>query len=98
MMFCFLLSRLNIVCGQRIRVALGEITLDAITIRVLQITREKYPFLASLKPDSMGLSSEDLRTKNDHSFPAAELREGLCYFLVEFTQVIATVTGDILTP
>jgi hypothetical protein len=34
---------------QRARLPLGDITLDAIANRVVQIAQEKYPFLAGLR-------------------------------------------------
>jgi hypothetical protein len=83
---------------QRARLPLGEITLDAIANRVVQIAREKYPFLSGLRRDSTGISLRELGTQKNPPVQTAELREGLCFFLIEFLNVIGTVTGDILTP
>jgi len=83
---------------QRARLPLGDITLDAIANRVVQIAREKYPFLAGLRRDSTGISFKELGTQKDPPVQTAVLREGLCFFLIEFLNVIGTVTGEILTP
>jgi hypothetical protein len=84
---------------QRARLPLGEITLDAIANRVLQIAQEKYPFLAGYRRDSTGIFLKELGTQNnDPPVQRAELREGLCFLLIEFLNVIGTVTGEILTP
>jgi hypothetical protein len=83
---------------QRTRLPLGEITLDAIADRVLQIAQEKYAFLAGSRRDSTGISLKELGTQNNPPVQTAELREGLCFLLIEFLNVIGTVTGEILTP
>jgi hypothetical protein len=84
---------------QRARLPLGDITLDAIANRVLQIAQEKYAFLAESRRDSTGISLKALGAQNTHpAVQTAELREGVCFLLIEFLNVIGTVTGEILTP
>src|SRR5690606_37974546 len=77
---------------------LGEVTLSAITDRVLYNAAEQFPLLSSLKvaPDG-GIQCIDIR-EHIGSVRASELRGGIRFVLVEFLTVLGNLTAEILTP
>lgn len=82
----------------RTRNTLGDVTLEAITNRVLFSASERFPSFSSLTVEpTRGIQSEGLRGQL-HSLSDAELREGIRFVLVEFLTVLGNLTAEILTP
>ena len=82
---------------RRAQQTLGEVTLAAITDRVLFTAAEQFPDLGSLRIDADGLSCEELRTRA-RSLEPDDLAEGIRFVLIEFLTVLGNLTGEILTP
>jgi hypothetical protein len=82
----------------RARTTLGEVTLTAITERVLYNASERFPFLSSLKVEpGRGPQSRELADRLG-AIDASELVRGVRFILVEFLTVIGNLTAEILTP
>jgi hypothetical protein len=80
------------------RTTLGEVTLDAITVRVLHNASEKVPSFSWLAIDATdGIQCRELGARLG-SVDDAELRRGIRFVLVEFLTVLGNLTADILTP
>ena len=76
---------------------LGDVTLTAISERVLFTAGEQYPFLSLLRVDARGPQCEALQ----HGLPDVEpdqLASGLRLVLVDFLTVLGNLTAEILTP
>jgi hypothetical protein len=82
----------------RTATTLGEVTLTAITERVLHNATETFPFLTSLKiePDG-GLLFSELHARLG-AVPPAQLTQGIRFVLVELFTVLGHLTAEILTP
>lgn len=81
----------------RTSTTLGEVTLFAITDRVLHNAANRYPFLASLKLDAEGgIEFGELR-EQAASLRAAELAVGMRFVLLELLTVIGNLTAEVLT-
>jgi hypothetical protein len=81
----------------RTNTTLGEVTLSAITERVLYNASETFPLFSSLKVDpTEGLRSDGLRERLG-SVPSSEMREGSRLVLVQFLTVLGNLTAEILT-
>lgn len=77
---------------------LGDVTLTAIVDRVLCNATERFDFLSGLAVgEKVGIQIDDLRGRAG-SLSAAQVRAGLRFVLVEFLEVIGSLTADILTP
>jgi hypothetical protein len=82
----------------RTEATLGEVTLTAISERVLHDASERYPLLSSLEVEpTSGLRCQALRAQLG-STRDAHLREALRYVLVAFLTVLGNLTAEILTP
>ena len=82
----------------RTRTTLGEVTLTAISERVLYNAAERFPSFAALKVDpERGILCQKLG-EGIGSVRAAELQEGARFVLTEFLTVIGSLTAQILTP
>jgi hypothetical protein len=82
----------------RTHVTLGEVTLTAITERVLYNASEKFPFLSSVRVEpERGVRCRELGERLG-ALDAAELLRGVRFVLVEFLPVIGNLTAEILTP
>jgi hypothetical protein len=82
----------------RTKTTLGEVTLTAITERVLHAARAKYPCFATAVVDpAVGVSCGGLR-ESIGTLPPGELRQGIRFVLVEFLVVLGNLTAEILTP
>lgn len=81
---------------------LGEISLVAVTRRVLHHTAKRYPPLASLEVSHSGLESrplDELRARGETGELGPEaLEEMLGAVLVELLTVVGRLTAEILTP
>lgn len=75
---------------------LGDVTLGAITDRVLYSASERFAPFESLKVEANGIDFRQLRERG--VFDADDLAEGIRFVLVEFLAVIGNLTGEILTP
>jgi hypothetical protein len=82
---------------RRAHVTLGDITLMAVGDRVLHVSVERYPFLASLRLEPLGISCEDLE-RDASEVEVAELDAAVRFVLVELLTVLGRLTGDVLTP
>jgi len=89
-------ERLFAALWDRSHLTLGEVTLTAITERVLHTATERYPMLASIEVTTSGLRCDGLRTQQ--GLPLAEVTEGIRFVLVEFLTVLGNLTAQILTP
>lgn len=82
----------------RTKTTLGEVTLTAITERVLHNTSEKFPFFSTLEVELMGgIQCRELHEQLG-SVHGSELRKGIRFALVEFLTVLGNLTAEILTP
>jgi len=81
---------------ERSHLTLGEVTLTAITERVLHTATERYPVLASIEITTSGLRCQSLRTQQ--GLHLGEVTEGIRFVLVEFLTVLGNLTAQILTP
>jgi hypothetical protein len=75
---------------------LGEVTLSAITDRVLHNAKESFPILSSLAVEPTGLGTGDLGSRAD-TIPREQLWEAIQFVLIEFLTVLGTLTTEILT-
>ncbi len=81
---------------RRAHVTLGEVTLGAVTERVLYFATEKYPFLSPLRVEPNGVHFEELKKTVDPD--DARITEAFRFVLVEFLSVLGNLTDDIITP
>ena len=82
---------------RRAHVTLGEITLGAVTERVLYFATEKYPFLAPIKVDQDGVHFEGLEESLSSHGHTADT-DAFRFVLVEFLSVLGNLTDEIITP
>ncbi|MBN1239082.1 MAG: hypothetical protein JXB36_11305 [Gammaproteobacteria bacterium] len=76
---------------------LADVTLVAITERVLYAAAERYPFIGLLDVDETGLRSQALH-KRVGQLKREELDEGIRFVLIEFLTILGNLTAEILTP
>jgi hypothetical protein len=76
---------------------LGEVTLTAITDRVLYNASEEFPPFELLKLEPSGINWQGLREQHE-ALDEGELTEGIRFVLTEFMAVIGNLTAEILTP
>jgi hypothetical protein len=76
---------------------LGDVTLTAIADRVLYTAAERFSFLSSLKLQTSGIQSEELRERAGSLHPD-QLAEGIRFILSEFLTVLGNLTAEILSP
>jgi hypothetical protein len=82
----------------RTKTTLGEVTLTAITERVLHNASERFSLLWSLKIEpTSGILCRELKARIGTVEPA-ELREAVRFVLVELLTVLGNLTAQILTP
>jgi hypothetical protein len=82
----------------RTHTTLGEVTLTAITERVLHGASEKMPVFATLKVDpNAGILLRELRERIGSAHDA-ELVAGIPVVIVELLTVLGNLTAEILTP
>ena len=76
---------------------LGEITLRAITDRVVHVCSEDYPFLSLLRimPDG-AVRCDELR-RQVAALVVDEVQQGTRHVLAELLTIIGTLTAEILT-
>lgn len=82
---------------RRARVTLGEITLAAISDRVLYDVAERFPPFAAIEVDADGMHCDALRAKLA-SAAHEEVREAIRYLLVTWLTVLGNLTAEVLTP
>jgi hypothetical protein len=82
---------------RRAVVTLGEVTLTAITDRVLFTASEKYPFLSTLKVDETGIRFDEFRQEGAVQ-QDGHLAGAIIFVLAEFLTVLGHLTDEILTP
>jgi hypothetical protein len=83
---------------QRAHQTLGEVTLTAITDRVLVNASERFPSFESLKVEAKGIDCRELRERAHVVNDAGDLKEGIRFVILEFLMVIGNLTGELLTP
>lgn len=76
---------------------LGDVTLTAITDRVLFAAAERFPMLAVLESEVGGVRCSRLRERAP-TVDRDELAEALGFVLVEFLRVLGVLTAEVLTP
>ena len=82
----------------RTHTTLGEVTLTAITERVLHSASEKLPVFSTLKVDpNAGIQLRELRERIGSAHDA-ELVAGIPFVIVELLTVLGNLTAEILTP
>ncbi len=82
---------------RRAHVTLGEITLGAVTERVLYFATEKYPFLSPVKVEQDGVHFERLE-ESLSSHGHAAITEAFRFVLIELLSVLGNLTDEIITP
>ena len=82
---------------KRAYLTLGEITLVAITDRVLSTAAEKFPPFKSLKVTPMGIDWRELREQHE-VLGRRKLTEGISFLMAEFMMVVANLTAEVLRP
>jgi len=79
-------------------VTLGEVTLIAITERVLLTSSARFPFLSALEIEpTSGIRCHALQGRVG-AVRDPRLRAGLRFVLVEFLTVLGSLTAELLTP
>ena len=82
----------------RTTTTLGDVTLTAITDRVLYNASEQFPLFSSLEVEPTGgIQFRELRARVS-SVSVSELKEAIRFVLVEFLTVLGNLTAEILTP
>jgi hypothetical protein len=76
---------------------LGEVTLVAITDRVLHNAAEQFPTLSVLRVESTGLQYEELASLGV-SLDSEQLLAAVRLVLLDFLTVLGALTAEILTP
>ena len=76
---------------------LGDVTLTAITDRVLFAAAERFPAAGLLEIEANGIRWSRLRERAP-AFDRDQLAEALGFVLVEFLRVLGSLTAEILTP
>jgi hypothetical protein len=76
---------------------LGEVTLSAITDRVLYVAAEQYPIFAAITLDTAGVRWDGFRQRAG-TRPLPEIAAGVRFVLMEFLSVLGKLTGEVLTP
>jgi hypothetical protein len=82
---------------KRAYLTLGEITLVAITDRVLSTAAEKFPPFKSLKAAPMGIDWRELREQHE-VLSKRKLAGGIRFLIAEFMMVVGNLTAEILRP
>lgn len=82
----------------RTKTTLGEVTLTAISERVLHNASEKFPLFSSLKVEPTGGIPFHKLREQAISVHDSRLMEGVRFVLVEFLTVLGRLTAEILTP
>jgi hypothetical protein len=80
---------------RRAHVTLGEVTLGAVTERVLYFATEKHAFLSPLVVEHAGVKFDELRMT---IAPGDDVTGAFRFVLIEFLTVLGNLTDDILTP
>lgn len=81
----------------RTSTTLGEVTLIAITDRVLYDAARRFPPFASLKVTGAGVVDFGELKEHASALGDAELRSGIRFMLVEFLTVLGNLTAELLT-
>ena len=76
---------------------LGEVTLGAVTERVLYHAAERFPFLSALRVEGDGVHLAELEQRPP-AVDEATLVDAVRFVLVEFLSVLGNLTADIMTP
>jgi hypothetical protein len=82
----------------RTRVTLGDVTVTAITDRVLLDASEEFPAFAALRLEPNGAIDCTELGKLVGDGSSAELIGGVRYLLVEFLTLVGRLTAEVLTP
>jgi hypothetical protein len=82
---------------KRAYLTLGDLTVAAITDRVLFTTAENFPSFELLKAGPTGIDWRELR-KQQHVLKERELAEGVRFLIAEFMAVVGHLTADLLKP
>lgn len=82
---------------RRAHLTLGDVTLSAITDRVLYVAAERYPIFAAIALDAAGVHWDGFRQRAGTQ-PVAEIVAGARFVLLEFLTVLGKLTGEVLTP
>jgi hypothetical protein len=81
----------------RAYLTLGEVTIAAITDRVLFTTAERFPPFKSLKVVPAGIDWRELREQHE-VLNRRELAKGIRFLIAEFMVVVGNLTAEVLTP
>ena len=76
---------------------LGDVTLTAITDRVLYVAAEQHSLISALRIETSGLRCQELYERAPSLRPD-QLEAGVRFVLVEFLTVLGNLTAEILTP
>lgn len=82
---------------QRARKTLGDITLIAISERVLYTASRQFGVLDAVRTGDRGLDLEELRERANET-DRVELQLATQFVLIEFLTVLGKLVADILTP
>jgi hypothetical protein len=82
---------------RRARTTLGEVTLIAISERVLYDATERFPALSAVKVATDGIRCDGAREQLE-ALPRDELRAAARAVLAGWLRVLGNLTGDVLTP
>ena len=82
---------------KRAYLTLGEITLAAITDRVLSTAAENFPPFKSLKVTPTGIDWRELREQHE-VLSERELKEGIRVVIAEFMVVVGNLTAEMFRP
>jgi hypothetical protein len=82
---------------RRAHLTLGDVTLSAITDRVLYVAAEHYPIFAAITLDGAGMRWDGFRQRAGTQ-PVTEIVAGMRFVLLEFLTVLGKLTGEVLTP
>jgi hypothetical protein len=85
------------VLWRRAHLTLGDVTLSAITDRVLYVAAERYPIFAAITLDTAGVRWDGFRQRAG-TRPVTEIAAGVRFVLLEFLTVLGKLTGEVLTP
>jgi hypothetical protein len=81
---------------RRAHQTLGDVTLSAITDRVLYIAAEKHPVTSALVLDVTGVRWDAFRERAS-ALPAERLVLAVRFVLLEFLTVLGKLTGEVLS-
>lgn len=83
---------------QRAHMTLGEVTLCAVTERVLHHAAAKYSFLAQLKVERDGVRRFDVLAQSLAGVDDGTLNQSLRFVVIEILSVLGNLTDEIVTP